>query len=199
MKIQNTVFKTCKEQGEWAELCFMAKAAGMGLKVLRPFGDSSSYDVGVELPDRILRVQVKSTGARGAGTHSYASPSPGLEEATIRQRHDRFLCCLSDPARHLVHPSVRSDGEERKPTFHSWIKARETCEIPGGLGLVEGPSPHSSRKYFRNSQVRFRRDYPDLTLPQEMTMNPFFARGYRACVRGSEDNVEQTRAFRNTQ
>ena len=72
MKIQNTVFKTCKEQGEWAELCFMAKAAGMGLKVLRPFGDSSSYDVGVELPDRILRVQVKSTGGRGAGTHSYA-------------------------------------------------------------------------------------------------------------------------------
>jgi len=72
MKIQDTVFKTCKEQGEWAELCFMAKAAGMGLKVLRPFGDSSSYDVGVELPDRILRVQVKSTSGRRAGTHSYA-------------------------------------------------------------------------------------------------------------------------------
>jgi hypothetical protein len=72
MKIQDTVFKTCKEQGEWAELCFTAKKAGMGLKVLRPFGDSSSYDVGVELPDRILRIQVKSTKRRRAGTHSYA-------------------------------------------------------------------------------------------------------------------------------
>jgi PD-(D/E)XK endonuclease len=71
MRIQDTVFRTCKEQGEWAELCFMTKAAGMGLKVLRPFGDSSSYDVGVECPDRILRVQVKSTNYERPGTRSY--------------------------------------------------------------------------------------------------------------------------------
>ena len=51
---------------------FHGKAAGMGLKVLRPFGDSSSYDVGVELPDRILRIQVKSTNRQRAGTQSYA-------------------------------------------------------------------------------------------------------------------------------
>jgi hypothetical protein len=72
MKIQETVFRTCKEQGEWAELCFMTKAAGMGLRVVRPFGDSSSYDVGVECANRILRVQVKSTNHRRAGTQTYA-------------------------------------------------------------------------------------------------------------------------------
>jgi hypothetical protein len=59
-------FGTCKQQGEWAELCFMARAAGHGLRVSKPYGDSASYDVGVEWvapgrEGRILRVQVKST------------------------------------------------------------------------------------------------------------------------------------------
>jgi PD-(D/E)XK endonuclease len=59
-------FGTGKQQGEWAELCFMARAAGHGLRVSKPYGDSASYDVGVEWvapgrEGRILRVQVKST------------------------------------------------------------------------------------------------------------------------------------------
>jgi hypothetical protein len=53
--------KDCKQRGEWAELCFMARAAGEGLKVSRPWGDTSSYDVGVEHGGRFMRVQVKST------------------------------------------------------------------------------------------------------------------------------------------
>ena len=62
----------CKERGEWAELCFMARAAGQGLRVSKPYGDSASYDVGVECvapkrEGRILRVQVKSTVYRRRG------------------------------------------------------------------------------------------------------------------------------------
>jgi hypothetical protein len=68
--------KHCKERGEWAELYFMMMAAGLGMKVSKPFGDSGRYDVGVEshiresniganlIPEnqsRVLRVQVKST------------------------------------------------------------------------------------------------------------------------------------------
>jgi PD-(D/E)XK endonuclease len=53
--------KSCKERGEWAELCFMARAAGEGLRVSKPYGDSSRYDVGVEHRGPIWRVQVKST------------------------------------------------------------------------------------------------------------------------------------------
>jgi hypothetical protein len=53
--------KGCKERGEWAELCFMAKAKGMGMTVLMPYGDSRPYDVAVEDGRKILRVQVKST------------------------------------------------------------------------------------------------------------------------------------------
>jgi PD-(D/E)XK nuclease superfamily protein len=54
-------FKTLKQQGEWAQLLFMARAAEMGLAVSQPYGDSSSYDVGIEHGGRLLRVQVKST------------------------------------------------------------------------------------------------------------------------------------------
>ncbi len=58
--------KGCKERGEWAELYFMMLAAGLGMKVSRPFGQAGRYDVGVESPRagnqaRVLRVQVKST------------------------------------------------------------------------------------------------------------------------------------------
>jgi hypothetical protein len=42
----------CKERGEWAELYFMMMAAGQGMKVSKPFGDSGRYDVGVERPVR---------------------------------------------------------------------------------------------------------------------------------------------------
>jgi len=51
----------CKERGEWAELYFMMLAAGMAMKVSKPFGESGRYDVGVEGGGGVLRVQVKST------------------------------------------------------------------------------------------------------------------------------------------
>jgi hypothetical protein len=53
--------ENCKERGEWAELYFMMLAAGQGMKVSKPFGESGKYDVGVENQKRVLRVQVKST------------------------------------------------------------------------------------------------------------------------------------------
>ena len=55
------MIKGCKERGEWAELCFMARAAGLGMGVSKPLGDSRRYDVLVEAGGRIARVQVKST------------------------------------------------------------------------------------------------------------------------------------------
>ncbi len=57
-------FKTFKERGEWVELLFMAAAASHGYHVLKPWGDSFEYDVGVESRAGMLRVQVKSSTAR---------------------------------------------------------------------------------------------------------------------------------------
>jgi len=60
-KAGGRLIKGCKERGEWAELCFMARAAGLGMGVSKPLGDSRRYDVLVEAGGRIARVQVKST------------------------------------------------------------------------------------------------------------------------------------------
>ena len=57
-------FTTFKERGEWVELQFMAAAALHGYHVLKPWGDSLSYDVGIEGSGQLLRVQVKSSSAR---------------------------------------------------------------------------------------------------------------------------------------
>ena len=59
--VQGNTFGNCKQRGEWAELCFMARAAGMGLCVCKPYGDSAQYDVGIEQGGRMLRMQIKST------------------------------------------------------------------------------------------------------------------------------------------
>ena len=59
-----------KQFGEWAELCFMARAAERGLNVSKPHGDSASYDVGVEQNGRFLRIQVKSTTFRRKGSYT---------------------------------------------------------------------------------------------------------------------------------
>ena len=80
MKSRGRWIKGCKERGEWAELCFMARAAGEGMKVSKPYGDSASYDVGVEYRGQIRRVQVKSTlYHRRNGEYSLNVMGPGRE------------------------------------------------------------------------------------------------------------------------
>ncbi len=57
-------FRNFKERGEWVELLFMAAAAQHGYHVLKPWGETLSYDVGIEQRGSLLRVQVKSSVAR---------------------------------------------------------------------------------------------------------------------------------------
>jgi hypothetical protein len=85
--------KTCKERGEWAELCFMARAADRGLNVSRPHGDSASYDVGVEQNGRFLRIQVKSTTfcRKGSYTSNITGPK---HERYVRGKVDFFAVYL---------------------------------------------------------------------------------------------------------
>ena len=49
-----------KQRGEWVEIKFMAEAAGRGLTVLKPHGDSARFDCVVTSGGRLYRVQVKS-------------------------------------------------------------------------------------------------------------------------------------------
>jgi hypothetical protein len=57
-------FQNFKKRGEWVELQFMAQALRKGFNVSKPWGDSSSHDVGLEHGRRLLRVQVKSSSYR---------------------------------------------------------------------------------------------------------------------------------------
>jgi hypothetical protein len=89
------LFPHFKLQGEWAELLFMARAAELGLSIVRPWGDSSPYDVGLvskqkavsgkafakkrrQRPD-LLRIQIKSTRCRhSAGAYKCHVDSNGV-------------------------------------------------------------------------------------------------------------------------
>jgi hypothetical protein len=53
-----------KQRGEWVELQFMAAAASHGFHLLKPWGDSRAYDVGIDQSTHFLRVQIKSTSCR---------------------------------------------------------------------------------------------------------------------------------------
>ena len=69
-------FRNFKERGEWVELQFMAQALRKKLRVSKPWGDSGSYDVGIEHRGRLLRVQVKSTSYRlGSGYQCACQPN----------------------------------------------------------------------------------------------------------------------------
>jgi hypothetical protein len=70
---------TCKEQGEWAQLVFMARARQLGVTVLMPYGDSRTYDVGLDIDARLVRVQVKSTTFLRKGTFELNLVGPGRE------------------------------------------------------------------------------------------------------------------------
>jgi hypothetical protein len=83
-------FHTFKQRGEWVELKFMAKAAEHGLHVLKPWGDSLAYDVGLD-PGRgpgheLVRVQVKSTTCRTQfGYLCQFKPGARSRQYTLRQ------------------------------------------------------------------------------------------------------------------
>jgi hypothetical protein len=66
-------FKSFKQRGEWVELRFMA--AERGLHVLKPWGDTRPYDIGIDHSPNFLRIQVKSTTCR-TGTGYFCQFKP---------------------------------------------------------------------------------------------------------------------------
>jgi hypothetical protein len=78
--------KGCKERGEWAEMYFSMLAAGLGMKVLRPYGQTGVYDLGVEKLGQLQRVQVKST--------------------IYRRRNGEFSLNIMGPGRKLYAPGT---------------------------------------------------------------------------------------------
>jgi len=111
-----------KLRGEWAELLFMTRAAEHGLRVIKPWGDSSRYDFVVESGGRFLRIQVKSTSNR---------------------RRNRYACSIQGSARR------RYTADEID--FFAIYVIPDDCwyiipiEVASRVKYVIGLSPHNSR------------------------------------------------------
>jgi hypothetical protein len=89
-------FKNFKVRGEWVELQFMAQAIRRRFRVSKPWGDSSSYDVGVEYGRGYLRVQVKSTTYR-LGNGYQCSFKPNHHGARYTTRNVDFFAAYVIP------------------------------------------------------------------------------------------------------
>jgi hypothetical protein len=108
-------FKTFKERGEWVELLFMAAAIRHGYKVLKPWGDSSPFDVALYFGNRIVRVQVKSTSCR-TGTGYFCQFKPHYlkkQDYTLTQL-DFFAAYVIPVATWYIIPAAVLLGAERK-------------------------------------------------------------------------------------
>ena len=73
----NKMMSNVKRRGEWAELQFMAKASKLGLRVSKPWGDLSRYDVVVGTTGRFVSVQIKSTIVRASRGCYVCGTKPG--------------------------------------------------------------------------------------------------------------------------
>jgi len=65
--------RSCKRRGELAELAFALKAASLGFRVSKPYGDSDPYDFAVDCGSRIWKVQVKSSSHLHQGAYFISS------------------------------------------------------------------------------------------------------------------------------
>jgi hypothetical protein len=61
MKKRKQVIRNKKLRGEWAEMCFMMRAAELGIPICKPWGEMRSYDFVVGRTRHFVSVQVKST------------------------------------------------------------------------------------------------------------------------------------------
>jgi hypothetical protein len=112
---KNYVFKNYKERGEWVEAKFIAEALRHGYKVLKPWGDSKSFDVAVNFGSRIVRVQVKSTTCRvGTGYRCDLEPNRASAPYTLKQLDFFAVCIIPQDAWYLIPARVLVSGDHLK-------------------------------------------------------------------------------------
>jgi hypothetical protein len=111
-------FKTFKQRGEWVELLFMAAAASHGYHILKPWGDSLAYDVGIEHHGGLLRVQVKSTTNRvGPGYVCKFKPNIHNKSDYTLSEIDLFAAYVIPENVWYVIPAALILGPKRRKSF----------------------------------------------------------------------------------
>jgi hypothetical protein len=105
------VFKTYKQRGEWIELLFMTLAVKRGYVVLKPWGDSARYDVGIELAGRFMRIQVKGTDCRRWGGYTCILSGGRRRDYTTKQI-DYFAIYVLEEDVWYIFPAKRLAGQK---------------------------------------------------------------------------------------
>jgi hypothetical protein len=154
--------KGCKERGEWAELCFMARAAGMGMGVLKPFGESMRFDVGVLSGGRILRVQVKSTiYCRRRNEYSLNVMGPGRKQYR-RGTVDFFAVYLIPVNQWYIIPyevlgkkcTLHFTPGGKRQKYARYLEAWELLRGVGSLGCGEREEKGREQEAGGNQKLR---------------------------------------------
>ena len=111
-------FKTYKRRGEWVELLFMAAAAEHGFGVLKPWGDSLAYDVGIDYEGRLIRVQVKSTTVRTQfGYLCQFKPNPLSKPYTLEELDVFAAFVIPEKAWYLIPAELLLRSEQKAVTI----------------------------------------------------------------------------------
>jgi hypothetical protein len=123
------------QRGDWAELVFMARVKEMGFGLVRPWGESSRYDVGVEWEGQYMRVQVKSTIYKVG--HSYVcNTRPDSDEHPYTVRQIDFLAAYVIPA-------------------DVWyiVPARVATRLKGNIWLSPHKKGHKYERFMEGSEL----------------------------------------------
>lgn len=147
---------TGKRLGEIAEAMFLAKVAGLGFGVTKPWGDSEPYDFIVDVHGGhagLWRVQVKSAHREGK-QRGYSFHAHGHDLRAYRERDVDALVALVVPENAwYVFPmrvfrkkrSVRLyPGSRRKRSRYE--RFRDAWGLWRGAGCHEGTVPRKGRK-----------------------------------------------------
>jgi PD-(D/E)XK endonuclease len=150
--------KGCKERGEWAELYFMMMAAGLGMKVSRPFGQAARYDVGVESRRGVVRVQVKSTiykrrgdcyslNVMGPRRSKYVPGTVDFFAILLIPRDDWYIIPFEVMGRtnSSLHFTPSAKRQKYGNYFEAWDLLRETGLTIQACGEWEGEADSSLR------------------------------------------------------
>jgi hypothetical protein len=124
-----------KRRGEWAELCFMLRAAEQGLELSKPCSETAPYDFVVESAGRFLRIQVKSTTFRLGGDYicNVAHHNTPYEDGAF----DIVAACLIPIDLWYIIPEKIIRGQKSIALHPKWSHAkyelyREAWHLLGG-------------------------------------------------------------------
>ena len=129
---------TYKRLGERAETAFLAKVAGLGFGVAKPWGDSDRYDFIVDAGGRLWRVQVKSAHRVGADG-GYSFRLFGHSVGAYREDEiDVLICYLAPEDAWYVFPPEVFLGRRSVKLFGGSVRKRSKFERYREAWWMEG-------------------------------------------------------------